>query len=143
MIRMFAILSTVTVLGYGCASTVQYVPFPDQAQQIEDSNKARIYVVRPTVFGGSVRMEISDGSSVIGKTGPKGYLCWERTPGDIEIVGKAENEARLAMRVEKGMVYYIQQNVRMGILFARNKLSQLTQDEGEEELKKCKPPKQY
>jgi hypothetical protein len=31
----------------GCASTIQYPPFPDQAKRIEDPAKARIYLVRP------------------------------------------------------------------------------------------------
>ena len=35
----------------GCASTTQFVPFPDQAKRLDDSNKTRIYVVRPTSFG--------------------------------------------------------------------------------------------
>ena len=125
----------------GCASTTQYVHLPDQTKLLEDPSKARIYVVRPTIFGSAIPMKIRDGDKFIGETGPKGYLCWERDPALVEITGKAENTARLPLTVEKGMVYYIQQRVRMGLLFARNKLSLLSEEKGKAALKKCKPPR--
>ena len=86
-------------------------------------------------------MKVSDGGKPIGEIGPNGYLCWERQPGDSEIVSKAENTSKLALKTEKGTVYYIQQHVQLGILFARNKLTLLSEAEGNEKLKKCKPPK--
>lgn len=126
----------------GCASTTQIVPFPDQMKRVEDPNKARIYVVRPTAFrGGAMSMKVSDGQTLIGKTGPKGYLCWERDPGALEVIGKSENTYRLPFKVEKGMVYYIQQQIQMGTFFTRNKLSQLTEVEGKAMVHNCKPPK--
>ena len=125
----------------GCASTTQFVPFPDQAKRLDDSNNARIYVVRPTSFGSAVGMKVSDAEKPIGETGPNGYLCWERQPGDAEVVSKAENTSRLTLKTEKGTVYYIQQHVQLGILFARNKLTLLSEAEGKEKLKNCKPPK--
>lgn len=141
IIRNILICGIIVALGAGCASTVQYADFPDQTVPVEDPDKARIYVVRPSSLGGAVSMRVSDGEHVIGKTGPKGYLCWERNPGDIEIVGKAENTARLPLTVEAGTVYYVQQHVRMGILFARNRLTLLTEAAGKAEVSKCKPPK--
>jgi hypothetical protein len=123
-----------------CASTRQYVALPDQSQEVADQSMGRIYVLRPTGFGGAVSIEIRDGDQVIGKTGPGGYLCWERSPGNAEIVGKAENESSVTVDVEQGMVYYILQRIQMGILMARNRLELLAQTEGQETLEKCKPP---
>jgi len=123
-----------------CASTKQFVPFPDQSKRIENPEMARIYVVRPTSFGSAILMDIKDGEKLIGKTGPKGYLCWEREPGETDIVGKAENTSTLPIILEKGLVYYIKQQVQMGIVVARNKLHLLTESEGKEEVAKCKPP---
>lgn len=125
----------------GCASTVQYVRFPDQTKMIEDSNKARIYVVRPTIVGYAIPMNVIDGSNLIGKTGPKGYLCWERDPGKAELRGVAENVSTLTLNMEKGAVYYVQQHVRLGIFIAGNKLRQMTEDEGKKKVSKSKPPK--
>jgi len=125
----------------GCASTTQYVPLPDQSKRIEDSSKARIYVVRPTSFGGAVSFKVNDGDTLIGNTGPNGYLCWERPGGQMEVIGKAENTSRLPVDVEQGTVYYIQQHVRMGIMMSRNELSLLSEAEGKSKVSKCKPPK--
>ena len=133
-------LGTLLALSSGCASTKQFVPLPDQTKSIEDPSRARIYVVRPTSLGGAISMTVSDGAKKIGSTGPNGYLCWERDPGDTEIRSKAENTAKLPLKCEAGMVYYIGQHVRMGILFARNKLTMLTDAAGKEKVSKCKPP---
>ena len=123
-----------------CTSTQQYVTLPDQGQEIADPSMGRIYVLRPAALGSAVSMEIRDGDQVIGKTGPKGYLCWERSPGTTEVVGKAENESSVTVDVERGTVYYILQQIQMGILMARNKLELLTKTEGQEVLAQCKPP---
>jgi hypothetical protein len=132
----------VIVIVSGCASTKQYVHFPDQNKSIENPEKARIYVARPTSLGGVISMKVSDEGQAIGETGPNGYLCWECTPGKTTIKGKAENTSELNLNTEKGKSYYIQQHVRMGILMARNKLELLNDAEGKEKVSKCKPPKQ-
>ena len=142
MKKLLYVLSIgVLVFGSGCASTQQFAPFPDQSKSVEDPSKARIYVVRPTSFAAGIPMKVSDGKTLIGKTGPHGYLCWERNPGDMEVISKAENTARLPLKVEKNKVYYIGQHVRMGILFARNKLSKLAESDGKAKVKECRPPK--
>ena len=66
----FMPLVLLLLLATGCASTKQFVPFPDQMVRIEDPNKARIYVIRPSIVGGAISMEIRDGVMIIGKTGP-------------------------------------------------------------------------
>jgi hypothetical protein len=134
-------LGVMALLSAGCATTKQLVPLPDQSKAIDDPTKARIYVLRPTSFAYAVAIGVRDGDMRIGSTGPNGYLCWEREPGETEIRSKAENTAVLKVKCDAGMTYFIAQNIRMGILFARNKLSQLSESEGKEKLKKCKPPK--
>ena len=137
---LFVLALGVLVLGSGCASTRQFVPLPDQAKRVEDPDKGRVYVLRPAFVGCAVSMRVNDGESVIGKTGGQGYLCWERAPGSTEIRSKAENTSTLSLDVEKGEVYYILQQVRMGILFARNKIVTIDEEKGKQLLLKCKPP---
>ncbi len=130
----------VAAMAVGCASTKQFVPFPDQSKQIENPEMSRIYVMRPTSFGSAIPMDVMDGQKLVGVTGPNGYLCWERKPGETTIVGRAENTVTLPLTLEKGLVYYIQQHVRMGWAKARNKLRLLPQQEGKEKVAECKPP---
>ena len=124
----------------GCASTHQFVALPDQTKSIDNHEKARIYVMRPESIGCAVSMEVKDNEQVIGKTGGHGFLCWERQPGKVTISGSAENTSTVDLEVAKGLSYYIWQEVKMGILMARNKLQILDEPKGKEMLGKCKPP---
>lgn len=125
----------------GCASTKQFVPLPDQSKTVEDPAKGRIYVMRPASVGGAIKMNVTDGNTPIGTTGPKGFLCWERDPGDVVVASSSENTSRVSLAVRPGSVYYVLQHVRMGIWIARTDLETVTEDQGKLELKKCKPPK--
>ena len=141
MFQKAYLLIAVAALVSGCASTRQYVKFPDQSVGLEDQAKARIYVARPTSFGGGVKMKVSDGDILIGETGPKGYLCWERNPGEMILTGKAENSDIEKISIQQGYVYYFEQKVKMGFLMARNDIKQVEGEEGRKIVAKCKPPK--
>ncbi|MBI9020161.1 MAG: DUF2846 domain-containing protein [Verrucomicrobia bacterium] len=134
------ITALLLALATGCASTKQFVPMPNQNKQV-DADKVRIYVVRPTTIGAAVSMKVVDSGQFIGQTGPKSYLCWDRDPGMTVISSKAENKAKVSLEAEAGKVYYIQQHVRMGLLYARNKLTFLNDAEGRKIVSKCSPPK--
>jgi len=138
--RFISLFFLITLMA-ACASTEQYAPFPDQGKMVEDPSKGRIYVMRPTLFGCAISMDVLDGGSKIGKTGPGGYLCWEREPGSTIITGKAENTASLSIDVKPGSVTYIHQGVRMGIVYARNVLELMGEAKGQGELADCDPPR--
>jgi hypothetical protein len=125
----------------GCASTRQFVPLPDQAQRIQDSSKGRIYVMRPASVGSAVSMQVSDGGKFIGSTGAHGFLCWEREPGDTIISSTSEGASQAALTVQPGIVYYVFQHVRLGLLIARSELEIVSEEKGREVLRKCHPPK--
>ena len=138
--KMMPLLLSAMVM-VGCASTRQFVPFPDQSKTIENPEMARIYVMRPASYGGIVSMRVNDGDVIVGNTGPRGFLSWERTPGTATLSSKAENKHSMDLKVEKGMTYYILQHVKMGFLFAGTKLEELNNTKGLSILKKCNPPK--
>jgi len=125
----------------GCAGTRQYLPMPDQSKAVEDSAKGRIYVIRPSSFGGAVGMNVSDGGNPVGSTGPGGFLCWEREPGDVVVSSTSENTSRVSLAVRPGTVHYILQSIRMGIWIARTELEVIDEEKGKKELQHCKPAK--
>ena len=139
MLRVIMI-GVLLMSAVGCASTRQLVPFPDQSKKIEDPSKGRIYVFRPSIFAYAIPMQIDDNNKAIGLTGPRGYLCWERKPGKTRIVGHAENTSELPLEIHKGKVYYIYQHMRLGWLWARNKLELVDEVVGREYLQDCNPP---
>jgi len=137
--KTLLVLGAVIVLSSGCA-TKQFVPLPDQTKVIEDPSKARIYVLRPIFLPPLISMTVSDGEQKIGSTGPHGYLCWERAPGETEIRSQSENTAVLPLTCKAGEVYYIGQHARVGNLYARTALSILSEEQGKQKMTKCKPP---
>lgn len=133
--------SLAALLLAGCAGTRQFVAMPDQNKTVDDPAKGRIYVLRSSSFGSAVGMNVADSGNPIGSTGPKGFLCWERDPGDVVVSSTAENTSRVSLPVRPGSVHYVLQNIRMGIWMARTELEVLDADRGKAELKKCKPAK--
>ena len=125
----------------GCASNEQFVRLPDQSKRVENQEMGRIYIVRPTSFGSAASMEVWDGEKHIGNTGPGAFLCWERDPGAVRVIGKEENESAVTLNVQPNEVYFIFQHVRMGWLAARNRLDVVSEDEGRKIFEKCSPPK--
>jgi hypothetical protein len=132
------VLTAVTLSA--CAATKQFVPLPDQSKTIDDPTKGRIYVMRPTSFGAAIPMTVNDGSAGIGQTGPKGFLCWERSPGDAQIESRSEGLSVAHVKVKAGTAHYIFQHIKMGVLQARSELELVPEDEGKKILMKCKPP---
>jgi DNA topoisomerase IB len=141
--KKFLLLLSVGAMVFmsGCASAKQYAAFPDQKVAIEDTNKGRIYLMRPATLGCAIPMFVTDSGTEIGHTGAKTYLCWEREPGIAKIASRSEATSDLDVTVEKGSTYYIEQQVKMGFAFARNKVVLVDEQKGKKILKKCKPPK--
>lgn len=125
----------------GCASTTQSVPFPDQSVPIKNLEYARIYVMRPSLLGCAIPLNVFDNRKLIGVIGPKGYLSWEREPGEVVLESRAENTAHYVLNVKKGQSYYIKQVAKIGIIMARVGFYELTAEKGKEILAKSHPPK--
>jgi len=126
---------------FGCASARQYVSLPDQSKRLENPDKARIYVIRPGVFGSAIHMVVNDYDRPIGETGPKSFLCWEREPGEAKIYSTSENTSEIAFDVKAGEVHYLLQKPEMGWVTLRNSMVKISESEGKASLKKCKAPK--
>lgn len=129
------------LLATGCVATKQVVPFPNQSNTVEDPSKGRVYVMRPAKIGTAISMPVSDDGKPIGSTGPRGYLCWERPPGDTIVSSSSEGVTQLPLTVSPGQAYYIFQHLRMGVWIARSELELLDTEKGLKILKKCKRPK--
>ena len=99
--------------------------------------KALVYILRPTSFGGIVRMEVTSNGNYIGATGGGRYIYAILEPGNNTFISKAENKSELKIVLEAGKIYYFEQKLKMGILMARNELIRLDDAEGREKLLKC------
>src|SRR3569833_2643566 len=119
------LLCLAPLLLVGCAATLQYPPFPDQAKKIEDPGKARVYVMRKEkFFGSAVAIQFfgsgTDGIAtgpimgrypkkrLIGEIGPASYICWDQPPGPF-VFATIENDPHSTetLHLEAGKVYYL------------------------------------
>lgn len=139
-IKPLLFIVVIALLFSGCATPLQLVHFPDSKKVVEDTSKGRIYVIRPGWTGIGISTDISVDGEIIGSTGPQSYLCWEQKPGNVTISAKADNVSEVEVNIVAGHVNYIIQKLHFGWITTDNHLTIVSEDEGKEALKKCKPP---
>jgi hypothetical protein len=142
-IKFIHSLPLILLLFTGCATPQQFVHFPDQTKVVEDPGKGRIYVIRPKKVGLGIPSDISDDGESIGNTGPRSFLCWERKPGKTTISGETDNTIEVNVNVQAGGATYILQTLHFGWISTTNRLDIVSEQEGKDALKKCKPPYCY
>lgn len=131
MNRFFLALALLAGLA-GCAS----VPMGDAKQDAAlktfraPVGTAGLYIYRNESFGAAVKMEVGVDGAAIGQTAAKTYLYKELVPGKHTVTGKAENTDSVDIDVKAGTLSYLWQEVKMGVLFARNKLHLVDEAEG-------------
>ena len=138
MKNVFSIL--VIVLLTSCATTTQYTKFEGK-EKLESASEARIYVLRPAILAGAVKMKVFCNDKLIGKTGPKSFLSWNVKEGEYTIRSSSENKEYFTINAKAGKTYYIKQTPKMGWIVARVSLENLGENEGQAILQKLKNPK--
>lgn len=91
---------------------------------------AGIYVYRNENFGGAVRMDVEIDGQAVGQTAAKTFIYKEVAPGKHKITSKSENADTVEVDAAGGKLYYIWQEVKMGVLYARTKLHLVGEEEG-------------
>jgi len=117
----------------GCASTKMADPAADaKAKQfIAKADKATVYVYRNESMGAGVKMDVKLDNKVWGETVAKSYLVTDVDPGKHTIVSSAENDSSLSLDTVAGKIYYVWQEVKMGVMYARNKLQPVDEKTGQ------------
>lgn len=131
MLRIFIALFVVFAL-VGCAS----VPMGDVTQDAAfktfaaKPGVAGIYVYRNENFGAALRMDVEIDGREIGKSAAKTYFYKEVSPGKHTITSRSENADTIEIDAIAGKLYFIWQEVKMGLLYARTKLTLVGEAEG-------------
>lgn len=126
--NIILIISTVFVLFLsGCAQVPLAPPAEDtEAKQFQPvRNKSVIYLYRNEYMGAAVSMEVTLDGKFKGKTGAQTYFKWVVNPGKHTITSEAENTDTLTLKTVKNKIYCIWQEVKMGLLYARNSIQQV------------------
>ncbi|MGH9788183.1 MAG: DUF2846 domain-containing protein [Candidatus Acidiferrales bacterium] len=101
------------------------------------ADKALIYVIRPTMSGNKVQTKLGVDGKWVGVNRGDNYFFFTLEPGEHYFCSQAENKSVLALKVEAGKTYYLQQKIRFGWMKARNQLVVLDEPEGKKGLAKC------
>ena len=134
MKQMFAgLLVMFAVLLSGCAS----VPMGDVTRDAElktfkpRSDKAALYVYRNESMGAAIKMTVLLDGKILGDTAAKTYLYTELEPGKHRLISKTENDSTLDFDAVAGRIYYVWQEVKMGLFAARSSLQLVGEKDGQ------------
>ncbi|OIR15334.1 hypothetical protein GALL_36560 [mine drainage metagenome] len=101
-------------------------------------DKANIYLYRNESMGGAVKMDVLLDGKPVGQTSAKTYMKLEVAPGQHTLMSKAENDDVLNVNTEAGKNYFVWQEAKMGILYARNLLHSTDEKTGKAGVLECK-----
>ena len=132
--KLFAAAVLLGVLGMsGCAS----VPMADksadaQAKQFQPApDKAKVYVYRNEVMGAAVKMPVLIDNQSVGDTTSKTYIEKDLQPGPHTITSKTEKDSTITIDMLAGKIYYVWQEVKMGMFAARSQLHEVDEAKGQ------------
>lgn len=130
------VLAFASVLA-GCASVPMGDPKQDAALKTFTAKPdvAGIYIYRNENMGAAIKMDVEVDGQNIGQTAAKTYLYKEVAPGKHIVTGKAESNSSVEVNAVAGKLYYIWQEVKMGLMYAGNKLHLVDEAEGQKGVK--------
>lgn len=132
MKKLFAVLSILVISA--CASASLSTSQQDLVAKeftAAPSNKSNLYIFRDEFIGALVPMKVSLDDQVLGSTSGNTYFFLTVDPGTHKITSDAENLSELEVDLKPGEEYYVWQEVKMGLLFARNKLQLVSEERGQ------------
>lgn len=132
MLRRIVAASLVAMATVGCAS----VPMGDPKRDAElkmfspKPDAVGLYVYRNESFGAAIRMDVEIDGKLVGQSAAKTYFYKEVPAGKHTITSKSENTETIEVDTIAGKLYYIWQEVKLGLLFARTKLTLVSEEDG-------------
>ncbi|HEX8964400.1 MAG TPA: DUF2846 domain-containing protein [Rhodocyclaceae bacterium] len=130
--KLYYVLIAAALLISGCASVPMGDPKQDAALKTfaVAKEKAGIYIYRNETMGAAVKMDVAIDGQPIGQTAAKTYFYKEVSPGKHVISSTAENTDTIEVDAKPGTLTFIWQEVKMGLMYARNKLHLVSEEEG-------------
>jgi len=104
------------------------------------SDKALVYILRPSFVGFAVKMWAFADDQFLGVTYGKNYSYAYVNPGEHVFWSKAENVNAIRMKVTAGQIYYLRQRTRPGAFRAATLVQVLT---NKKEIKKAFKKSKY
>lgn len=147
--RKILLLFTLTLSSYLFSQTSQYVGFPDIKSDVP-TDKARIYVIRPTGKLSHYYITLSSNGDMIGRLDYKNYLCWDVDAGKYNLEGAfegnrirkdlTENKDFFTINAKEGKTYYIRLSPAYGLTTGKASFDIIETEKAKEYIKKFPQP---
>lgn len=126
------------VLMYGCASVNKAPASVDaESKQFKASaNVSQVYVYRNETLGAAISMPVAVDGKIAGTTGPHSFFKFELPAGTHSLTSQG-NESQLTVTTEAGKLYFVWQEVKMGLFAASSKLQLVSEEVGKKGVAEC------
>lgn len=140
MTKIFSIAFLAASLFFTSCASVQKADqaLDSQAKQFTtEKDKAVIYLYRNEFLGGGVKMDVAVNDQIIGATQMGTYMRIVVNPGKQRLSSHAENTDYLELTTSPDRIYYVWQEAKMGVLYARTKLNIVDEGTGRGAVGQC------
>jgi hypothetical protein len=128
--------------GRGCGPDgVKFPTVTDSTQHptpTAPSDKALIYIVRPSNAAGRIQTRLAVDGSWVGANYGNNYFFLTLDPGEHHFCSQAEDRNVLSLNLQAGKTYYLVQTVTTGMMKSRSTLQVITDLDGQESLTKSR-----
>lgn len=140
MMKKLLLAAAVAVNLVGCASVQMADTQQDAAakQFKVAADKAGVYVYRNESIGAAIKMDVLVDDKPVGQTAANTYIYTEVKPGKHTVTSKSENTDTVEIDAKPGLLYFIWQEVKMGVLYARTKLHVVSEADGKKGVNETK-----
>ena len=126
------------VFLYGCASVNKAPAAADAAsKQFKPSTAvSQVYVYRNETMGAALSMPVAVDGKLAGNTGPHSFFKFDLPAGTHKITSQG-TESELVLTTEVGKLYFVWQEVKMGVLSGGSKLQVVSDEVGKKGVAEC------
>lgn len=94
------------------------------------ADKAVVYIYRNEIMGAAIKLPVLVDGVAVGDTGPRSFLEVALPDGAHVITSKGEKDSTLSLNTTAGQVYYVWQEVKMGMWAASSMLHHVDATKG-------------
>ena len=131
---LFLIVFLLPVLLISCGGPKHMITMDTKPTIAPKAGNAVLVIARTTSMAFGVTIENYLDKKLIGQTKGKSYFITDIAPGQHYVMGHAENWSTAKINFEAGKIYFLNQDIRMGVWMARTGFTALAANEAAQQL---------
>ncbi len=123
---------------FGCASVNKATPQADaEAKSFKPNpNVSQVYLYRNETLGAALSMPVTVNGKLAGNTGANSYFKFDLPAGKHAFTSQGDG-SKLDLATENGKIYYVWQEVKMGMMSGGSKLQIVPEEVGKKGVLEC------